>query len=180
MRQIEVVQCIQELFFNSCKNLLESFGCAVEQTESDPDRLDGAPIACIDAGSPDIEFKVALQLPSEVLALTYPVGEGITSIPEDRFEDWVSELSNQLMGRLKNKLLEHECFVDLGLPTSYFGADVEELLSENSELVGYYFDVDGEVCGCSISIEVFDEALTFALEVSEASNIQDEGELELF
>jgi hypothetical protein len=180
MREIEVVECIQELFFSSCKSLLEGLDCVIDTVDHHRGLLDGAPIACIDAGSEEIEFKIALQLPSTVLAMTYPVGEGITKVPEDRFEDWISELSNQLLGRLKNKLNEHECFVVIGLPTSYFGADVDELLSENSQLRSYYFTVDGEMCGCSISIEVFDDALSFAIEVKEENLQQGEGEMEMF
>ena len=90
------------------------------------------------------------------------------------------ELSNQLLGRLKNKLIEHDCYVNLGLPTSYFGADINELLSENSEQASYYFDVDGEICGCSISVEVFDDAMSFSLDTNPEMHLQEEGELEFF
>ena len=180
MRELEVVECIQNLFLTVCKDLLESMDCNVSMTDCDPDVLMDCPIACIDAGSDDIEFMIALQLPTPVLALTYPVGESITTIEEDRLEDWISELSNQLLGRLKNRLIEHDCFVNLGLPTSYFGAEVADLLSENTHQTSYFFDVDGEICGCSISIEVFDEALSFSVDINEDIQLQEEGEMEFF
>ena len=63
---------------------------------------------------------------------------------------------------------------------SYFGADVDELLSQNSSQVDYYFDLDGETCGCSISIEVFDEAMSFSVVKNDDVDMQEEGELELF
>lgn len=179
MRKNEVVQCIQSLFLECCKGLFQSLDCKTKLTSSHEVKFDESPIACIDAGSDDIEFMIALQLPLQVLALTYPVAEGITTVEENRLEDWISELSNQLIGRLKAKLIEHDCYVRIGLPQSYFGADVDELLSQNSEQADFYFDIDGEVCVCSISIEVYDEALTFSIEKTNI-NIQEEGELELF
>lgn len=180
LREAEVTQCIQGLFFDACKGLLESLDCKVGMVVEKPDRLENCPIACIDGGSDDIEFKIALELPLEVLALTYPVGEDITHLEEDRLEDWISELSNQLIGRLKTKLISHECFVSIGLPTTYFGAQVEELLAENRFETNYYFDVDGAICGCSISIEVYDDAMSFSVDANSHEEDQNEGELELF
>jgi len=179
MRQIQVVECVQDVFKGVCQDLLESLDCKVSLID-DAEQIDDCPIACVDAGSDEIEFMIALQLPTAVLAMTYPVGDSITTIEENRLEDWISELSNQLVGRLKNKLIEHDCYVDLGLPTSYFGADVEQLLNENTHQASYYFDVDGEVCGCSVSIEVFDEALSFSIDVNEDLDLQEEGEMEFF
>ena len=181
MRQNEVIQTIQCLFLECCKKLFESLDCKTRITTScRAEDLENSPIACIDGGSEDIEFMIALQLPLEVLALTYPIAEGITTIEENRLEDWIAELSNQLIGRLKAKLIEHDCFVDIGLPISYFGADVEELLAQNSTLVHYYFDIDGQICGCSISIEVFHEAMSFSIEKNSNIDLQEDGELELF
>jgi hypothetical protein len=180
MRKYEVIQCIQNLFLECCENLFESLDCTTELTDERAVNLDESPIACIDAGSEDIEFMIALQLPLQVLALTYPVAEGITKVEEDRLEDWISELSNQLIGRLKAKLIEHDCFVNIGLPLSYFGADVNELLSQNSDQADYYFNVDGEICSCSISIEIFDDAMSFSIDKNDDIDIQEEGELELF
>lgn len=182
MRHNEVIQTIQGLFLECCKNLFENLGCLTTLVPADDElNLNDCPIACIDGGSEDIEFMVALQLPLEVLALTYPIANGITTIEEDRLEDWISEMSNQLIGRLKAKLIEHDCYVNIGLPTSYFGADVGELLAQNSSQVDYYFDLDGQICGCSISIEVFDDAMSFSIEPNQSVDLQSEdGELELF
>lgn len=180
MRKNDVIQCIQGIFLESCKDLFQSMECDVTLTVEEDYDLEESPIACIDGGSEDIEFMIALQLPLKVLALTYPVAEGITKVEENRLEDWISELSNQLIGRLKSKLIEHDCYVNIGLPQSFFGADVDELLAQNSQQVDYYFDIDGEICGCSISIEVFDEGMSFSIEQNQDIDIQEEGELELF
>ncbi len=180
MREQEVIECIQGLFLSSCQELLENLDCEITMLPDQTERIERCPIACIDGGSEDIEFKIALELPLEVLALTYPVGENITFLEEDKLEDWISELSNQLIGRLKTKLISHECYVMIGLPTTYFGAQVDELLAENSFEKSYYFSVDNQLCGCSISIEVFDDAMSFSLEPNTHEDDQSEGELELF
>lgn len=180
MRKNEVTQCIQSLFLDCCKALFQSLDCETHLTTNRHAHLDECPIACIDGGSEDVEFMIALQLPLPVLALTYPVSEGITKVEEDRLEDWISELSNQLIGRLKAKLIEHDCFVSIGLPQSYFGAVVHELLSQNSEVIDYFFDIDGEICSCSISLEIFDEAMSFSIDKNQDIDMQEEGELELF
>lgn len=181
MRQNEVIQSIQSLFLQCCQTLFEGLDCNTKMAAAcRAEDLENSPIACIDGGSDDIEFMVALQLPLEVLAMTYPIAEGITTIEENRLEDWISELSNQLIGRLKAKLIEHDCFVNIGLPISYFGANVDELLSQNSALANYYFDIDGQICGCSISIEVFDEGMSFSIEANRDVDLQEGGELEFF
>jgi hypothetical protein len=181
MRKDDVIQAMQNLFYECCTGLFEGLDCQIRLSEhSRAEDVLNAPIACIDGGSEDIEFMVALQLPLEVLAMTYPVAEGITTIEENRLEDWISELSNQLIGKLKAKLIEHDCYVNIGLPTTYFGADVDELLSQNSAIAHYYFDIDGQICGCSISIEVFDDAMSFSIERNQSVDLQEGGELEFF
>jgi hypothetical protein len=180
MRKNEVIHCIQDIFLECCKSLFQSLDCNTNLLAGCSANLNESPIACIDAGSEDIEFMIALQLPLQVLALTYPVAEGITTVEENRLEDWISELSNQLVGRLKGSLIEHDCFVNIGLPQSYFGAQIDELLCQNSDQEDYYFDIDGEICRCSISIEVFDEAMSFSIEKNESVHVQEEGEMEMF
>jgi len=52
----------------------------------------------------------------------------IIDLDDESLEDWISELSNQLIGRLKAKRLKYDMQIDLGLPTSYFGADLDNLI----------------------------------------------------
>ncbi len=181
MRKNEILQTIDSLFIDSCRAMFESLGCTTKLTTGiDPLELSGSPIACIDAGSEDIEILIALQLPLEVLALTYPAKDGLISIEERSLEDWISEIANQLIGRIKARLLEHDCAVNIGLPVTYFDIDINELLSDQKSLVHYYFDVDNQICGFSISIELFNDGLSFSIEANNDVNLQEGGELELF
>ena len=183
MKRQDVIHQIQCMFEEACAQLFESLNCQVTELESSAAVVIGAdvPIACVDAGSDEIEFLIAMQLPLSVLTMTYPVlGEGITLIKEDRLEDWISELSNQLVGRLKRKLISHDCSVVLGLPTTYFGADLDVLLQDNSERLTYFFGIDGEVCACTIALEVFNDATNYTIEANSHEGEQNEGDLELF
>ncbi|MBT7442775.1 MAG: hypothetical protein HN790_02265 [Methylococcales bacterium] len=138
------------------------------------------PIACIDAGSTEVSVVLTLQLPMSVLAMTYPVQtDSIVNISEEKLEDWISEISNQLIGRLKSKLLSHDCTALIGLPAIYFGTEIDDLLAENGDRHNLYFDIDGEACGCIISTEIFDDAPSFSLSDNNIE-LMAEGEIELF
>jgi len=68
-------------------------------------------MAVIDTGSDELEVLLVLKMPFSVLSMTYPVIDNITSIDESKPEDWISELSNQLIRRVKTKLIEHNFFI---------------------------------------------------------------------
>jgi len=184
MQAKDVVNQIECLFEAACLGLFGSLNCTVSRVYPDVYELENgmhdAPIACIDAGSSDVELITGLQIPMSVLALTYPVQGEITGVNEERLEDWISELSNQLIGRLKSKLIAHNCQVSLGLPTTYFGTEIDNLLVGECDKKSMYFDLDGEVCACHISIETFSDDLLFSHEVDENIDVLAEGEIELF
>ena len=117
-------------------------------------------------------------MPLSVLAMTYPVPDVLT-LTDEALEDWISELSTQLIGRLKNQLLKHDCNLKLGLPETYYEKDIDDILPENSGRFTLYFDIDGEICGCTLSVEIFNENMEFSVEENNM-DLMDEGELELF
>jgi len=179
MRLTQIVEQIHEQFECACRDLFASLNCSLEPISESSHDFEHAPIACIDAGSSDIELNIGLELPMEVLALTYPV-PNIIDVDEESLEDWISELSNQLIGRLKAKLLKHNLQVDLGLPTSYFGADLDNLILADQHRLSLFFDLDGESCAFHIGIEIFAEDIDFSLEEIKREDDLAESEIELF
>jgi len=176
---MEIVQSIEGLFEVVCVNLFESLNCTVRRIESAQNEIMDAPIACIDAGSSGLELMTGLQLPMSVLALTYP-GEGdIGTVGEAHLEDWIGELSNQLIGRLKIELSDHDCQVILGLPTTCYGHDVSPL-SDICYKRALYFELDGEVCVCYIAVEAFADNMVFSVKEDRAAGELLRGELEMF
>ena len=171
------VAIIDSLFENACVELFQSFGCTVYSATASPDDLEGSPVAHIDAGSDDVEVTIVLRVPHAVLSLSYPEADNILSVDDAKLEDWISELSNQLVGRLKNKLLTYDCRVKIGLPTAYFDAD-DEVLADGQYCATYHFSIDNELLECSIYTDLHNPDLT--LVDPGVTDEAAEGELELF
>ncbi|MCG8671324.1 MAG: chemotaxis protein CheX [Pseudomonadales bacterium] len=168
-----------EIFESCCCELFEPM--AVSFTRVDPgEHLDEEdPIGVLDAGSQDVEITLCLQLPMHVLSLTYPSSGGtITNVSEEALEDWVAELCNQLIGKIKNNLLKFGVRMNIGLPSAYFGADLAEVLPQGTQLV-YYFSIDGEVLAATLVVDIKDDGLVLQ-EESGFDEGPGGGELELF
>lgn len=178
---VETIKIIRELCSSVCFELFDSLDCVAMATdEAHEPELDGAPIANIDVASNDLEITLNLRLPTSILALTYPVTGSITNVGEEELEDWLSELSNQFMGRLKAKLYSRQCNVSLGLPRSHFDTNIDELLIEGGHHEFLYFMVDQEPCGCALTVELFNEDLCIGDQPFEDPHSASEGDIELF
>jgi hypothetical protein len=186
-----IIETVEELFESACVSLFKSLNCSptkiyIEDAEL-INLLNKSPLAAIDAGSNEIEFNIAIQLPMTVLAMTYPLlGEivlqenSLSSVNDERLEDWISEISNQLIGRLKTKLIKRNCQISLGLPRTYFGIGANNVLDDEGKKITIYFDVDGVICACHISIELFTDNIEFDEINDDNIDILPEGEIELF
>jgi hypothetical protein len=172
MSPISVSTLLNDVFIECCISLFDGLGCDVEPAEPNESMLAGAPFGYIDAGTDDLELTVALRLPLSVLVLTYPIVEGVT---DDTLEDWISELSNQLVGKIKRALLRYDCHLKIGLPTTLFGADI----NEGAHQFASWVLVDRELCECRLALEIFNPQLTLS-PVSDAQDDANEGELEFF
>jgi CheY-specific phosphatase CheX len=61
------------------------------------------------------------------------------AVPEVNSEDWLAESANQLVGRLKNKLMGHGMTVSLALPTVLSGVRLQFLSQEATSLCTHKF-----------------------------------------
>ena len=180
----DVINQIEGLFEVVCIELFESLACNALRIQTDMNAtehgLKDVPIACISADSSEIELKAGLQVPVPVLISTYPGNNPVNDEQEERLVDWISELSNLLMGRLKAKLMAHKCEVSLGLPTTYFSADINDLMTGESKAKPILFEINGEVCAFHISIKIMGRELVFTADVDDSIDLLAEGEMELF
>ncbi|MCG8670814.1 MAG: hypothetical protein MI867_15495 [Pseudomonadales bacterium] len=170
---------IHRLFEESCTELFQGLGCNIKQIEAPDDQSEQVPIAVIDAGSSELEVVVLMLLPVRVLALTYPTREEIITVFETTLEDWISELSNQLIGKLKNRLLNYGITLQLGLPAAYFGDELENLMPNHGHLEHFYFNVDNQLFECVVSIDFLSDVLELVCQTDNDNNINT-GDLELF
>jgi hypothetical protein len=178
MNKNEVTNKIQTLFAEASQDLLKGMNCAVSIVDDNLDIELDAPIALIDAGSAELEVQVGLELPLTVLALTYPV-PNISIVDDESLEDWISELSNQLIGRLKSKLMKSGQEIMLGLPSSYFGTDITDLMTTEQSYYSVFYNVDGEVCAFHLGIEALNDEPLFH-ETEDDDDALMESEIELF
>ena len=178
MEQAEISQYINSLFESSCCDLLQSLDCKTTLSNKINHDLIDEPLACIDAGSDDIEFSVGLELPYSVLALTYPISD-VLNISDEIIEDWISELSNQLMGRFKSKLYKHGIKVNLGLPLSYFSANLDDIIPREKNRHSVFVIVEGQVCGFHLGIDMLGNDIDFN-EMETEYFVSNEGDIELF
>lgn len=169
-----------ELFETSCIELFSGLDCQVQRLAADDSVMGNAPIAYIDAGSEDVEIFIALHVPFTVLTMTYPefAAERIMAVSEEVLEDWISELSNQLVGRFKHKLLTHGCVITIGLPEFLYDGDGGQLPIRELVPHHFYFDIDHEIIKCSLYLQLLNPNLTLAPATEDTG--PGEGELEFF
>jgi hypothetical protein len=124
----------------ACSELFETYGLSrhLQRETSAARGQDGTTYASVLAASGDgIHLSSTLSLDRELLLRTHP--SGATDLPERDVEDWCRELNNQLVGRLKNKLLRAGCEMSTGLPVLIRGSGIEAVTSEDQSYRQYFF-----------------------------------------
>ena len=79
-------------------------------------------VSALGATGAGIALSSLLTIPKDLLVRLHPLGTANVSSAE--LEDWCRELNNQIVGRMKNKLLRYGVVVSLGLPVLLSGTDV--------------------------------------------------------
>jgi len=93
--------------------------------------------------------------------------------------DWTGEVANQLLGRIKNKLLGHNVSIDLCTPVALSGEKLESTVGDSTTVRSFMFSTCYGACtlyfDCRI-VEQFELGSGFQSD----SAIREEGELVLF
>ena len=176
----QTIHSIRDLFESTCMILFQSFDCkVVELGDIEFDSTD-VPTASVDAGSNDLEITLFLQLPFSALAMTYPIQRDVVNVDEGKLEDWICELSNQLIGKFKTELRAHGCHLDSGLPDFTLTSETYENVLQSQESFTFYYDIDNIVFVTSICMELLDDEIVFNAANIVDGNAVDDGDLELF
>lgn len=172
---------VGQIAAESFTELFDYYGCIATAITDRAPGLTGAPTALIDSGSNDVEINLAIKAPYSVLAMSYPVPtEELDQISDADLEDWLSELANQLIGRIKQSLVKRGHYIDIGLPEAFYGGEWTSFGADPSQELAYIFSIDGEDCEIHVSTKLFNEHFTLEDEDSCAEEVQDAGELEFF
>lgn len=110
---------ISELARESCLDLFASYGVDLDAIAEEV-LLPGAPCGILGFTGDGVHGAIVLVASSELLAASCPV-QGPAS------RDWVGELANQLVGRLKNHLILYGVDISLGTPTILRGHEVRPI-----------------------------------------------------
>jgi CheY-specific phosphatase CheX len=138
-------------------------------------------LAIIGLGGQKLRGSVVLSVPAPLLASSHPTGGGT---PEE-LADWLSELANLLLGRLKVQLLERGISIELGTPVTLSGTALRFHRFKGLPMIHSFRATDAETLGAENShIHVVFEAIgEDGAQLSAARDTDvalDEGEVVLF
>lgn len=122
--QSEQWKHIAPIIEECCTSLFQDCGVPLEpMSESGALQINekGA-VAFIGFSGPDVRGYLILGASLGLLRKAYPFsGDGAA---EEDLREWLKELSNQLLGRVKGRLLRHNLSFDVSCPTSMVGMDL--------------------------------------------------------
>jgi len=166
MAEVSITDRIIDLFDATCVMQFESMGCSVLKVEN-PSSWTGVLSAHIEAVSEDLSIQLLLIAPSPLLAQTMPVGDGYSVADPDLQKDWLNELANRFLGRLKNKLVSLGCILKIGLPIGGGAVSGEEeyIVGMKEDQIVRCFEIAGDIASdvleCRLYIKLHNEEVKF-------------------
>jgi hypothetical protein len=131
----------------------------------------------LSASGEGIRLSSTLSLDRELLVRTHPSQEA--EVPEREIEDWCRELNNQLVGRLKNKMLRAGCQVSTGLPVLVRGTDIVSVTSSDQDFRQYCFSSKYGNLAFTLAMLLSPE-LTMEAAAGDVHDVKAEGAMALF
>ena len=110
---------LNDAVISATTTLLSLHGIAAryESESRGSDAVYAETLAIIGLGGQKLRGSVVLSIPSALLVHSHPTGQ---RAPEDQ-ADWLAELANLLLGRIKVQLLERGIAIELGTPVTLSG-----------------------------------------------------------
>jgi hypothetical protein len=124
------VQCTGELF--------TAYGLVAGARDTLPRRPhEMRYVSILSASGEKIRLLSTLNIDESLLICMHP--SGARELSQRHLEDWCRELNNQLVGRMKNKLLRMGCEVTTGLPSLITGTDISPVSAPDLDFREYFF-----------------------------------------
>lgn len=130
----------------ACRELFESYGVSIAHTSEPLSERFGC-CGVIGFTSDNLRGSIIIAASNEILQRSYP----IPGAPPQC--DWLGELANQMLGRLKHKLLSHGVEIALATPIVLQGYEIQPLFggahfcehfSSGAGAVRLWLDLDAE------------------------------------
>ncbi|MGC4087045.1 MAG: chemotaxis protein CheX [Polyangiaceae bacterium] len=157
--------------------LFEHLGVEVN-FEPPPDRAK-CDLACsVGFASPNLRGSLTMTADRAFVINSRPPELRGTAPSELEISDWMGELGNQLLGRLKNRLIGYGVVIDLGTPAVLFGVEIQRHLGRRPVACERFIrSADGKL------VIHLDADVSENFEILEASHVEEampEGEVALF
>jgi CheY-specific phosphatase CheX len=145
-----VCDTVEEIFHQANNELfsgykLEFLSSSRSQSAQEQDIQGDSIMSVLTAAGEGIKILSAIKLSAETAAYIHPTQ---SAAPED-LQDLCGELNNQLVGKVKNKLLAYDCKLMLGLPSFISGSNLSSHSVPNANLTErIYCSAVGNVIVC--------------------------------
>ncbi len=170
---------------DACVALFSNYGITLQTSDrpiEDDNRSDHSGlgfVALISLTNPEVRLSLVMQTHRNILEQSFPSDE--TVLDDSLLQDWIGELSNQLSGRLKNKLLAVGCRLELGIPTVIQGERMHLDLPRRSEISRHGFITEtGQSILLSLTTLIAPGIKLDVLDTHAEQSILDEGEMLFF
>ena len=136
-------EVVIDLYTQACDELFTTYGltaCLQRQNADRHNAKEASYISILGASGEKIRISSTVNIGVSLLANLHP--SGAKNVPQRDLEDWCQELNNQLVGRVKNKLLRLGCEVITGLPSLISGTGVKTVSTASTpdlEMRQYFF-----------------------------------------
>jgi len=166
----QVKQLLHDIIEDCATSLFSGYGLEVQaEAAAEPTGMGMAGI--IGFTHAKIRGTLIIAAPEEVLSSTRGAGE------EARGRDWVAELANQLLGRIKNKLVARGVELDMTTPLAIRGQHLS-MAFEDEQLIAVLLKTGNHPIRVWFD---FDAAADLTLEANgAATDVASEGDMLLF
>jgi hypothetical protein len=173
---------VNNLYVQACGELFSAYGLTDQlqgQSADTRDRNQTSYVSAISATGKGIKLSSILNLDADLLANIHP--SRADNLSQRDLEDWCLEFNNQLVGRMKNKLLGFGCEVMMGLPSLITGTDVSTFSPPSFAPRQYFFaSTHGCLAFTLATLLAPDFELTEAESAPDSQPVMLEGAVSLF
>jgi hypothetical protein len=177
-------ETVIELYLAGCTELFATYGLTsrLERVESVRGRRRGTSyVSVLSAVGDLLTLSSTVDIDARLLRELHPATATRTRIPRRDLEDWCRELNNQLVGRMKNKLLRHGCEVTAGLPVLMTGSRIDVLGLPSQDVRRYFFATEQGCLALTLAVVMLPGTELQELQsLPDGEEIRSEGMLALF
>lgn len=147
---------IEDIFHTANDELFSNYklSCSASRPPSlatDETQKNSVILSIINASGGGIKILSTIKVDETTARFIYP-GDGAQAALED-LQDLCGELNNQLVGKVKNKMLAYDCKLMLGLPTCVTGKSVSSHTPQSATLSErIYVSAKGVVVVCLYTV----------------------------